>query len=462
MRDLNLGKGPLTYDQPRVEFMAHHLDLISGSMLIKGGRIIDPSQGIDALGDLFISDGRISWLNTQKTGNPQKDCLVIDASGMVVCPGFVDLHCHLRQPGFEDKETIATGTRAAAKGGFTTICCMPNTAPPIDSEATVKYIRALTMMEGVVRVLPVGCITRERAGSQHADFGELSASGVVAFSDDGSPVSDAKIMRLALEYSKESGLPIIDHCEDLSLSRNGVMNAGLLAERLKVDGIPPAAEERMVARDIDISRKTGGRLHIAHVSTAGSVELIRSAKAQGVPVTAEVTPHHLTLTEEMVDGYNTNAKVNPPLRTANDIEALIQGLNEGVIDAIATDHAPHTKEEKARPFYQAPFGISGFETALGSLMELVRQEKVELMTLISKLTHEPALFLRRDKLGNLKTAASADVTVFDPEAEWVVNPDEFVSQGKNTPLAGRRLKGKVRLTLVRGALAYSDNTIFFN
>ncbi len=462
MRDLNQGKGPLTYEQSRVELMVHHLDPISGSILIKGGRIIDPSQGIDALGDLLISDGRINWLNTQKTGNPPKDCIVIDAGGMVVCPGFIDLHCHLRQPGSEDKETIATGTRAAAKGGFTTICCMPNTAPPIDTVDTVKYIRALVVMEGAVRVLPVGCVTKDRAGNKLADFGELSASGVIAFSDDGSPVSDATIMRLALEYSKESGLPIINHCEDLSLSRNGVMNAGLLAERLKIDGIPVAAEERMVARDINTAKKTRGRLHIAHVSTAGSVELIHSAKAQGISVTAEVTPHHLTMTEQMVDGYNTNAKVNPPLRTAKDIEALIRGLNEGVIDAIATDHAPHTKEEKAEPFNQAPFGISGFETALGNLMELVHKEKIELMTLISKLTHEPGLFLRRDKLGNLKTDASADVTVFDPDAEWMVNPEEFLSQGKNTPLAGRKLKGKVRLTLIRGVLAYSDNTISLN
>lgn len=442
--------------------MADHLKPISGNILIKGGRIIDPSQNIDTIGDLLIIDGKISSISINKKCNQPKDCVVIDARGMVVCPGFIDLHCHLRQPGFEDKETIATGTRAAAKGGFTTICCMPNTVPPIDSEDTVKYIRALTVMEGVVRVLPVGCVTKGRAGSQLANFGELAASGVVAFSDDGSPVSDATIMRLALEYSMESGLPIIDHCEDLALSRNGVMNAGSLAERLRIDGIPSAAEENMVARDIDIAKKTEGRLHIAHVSTVGSVELIRNAKAQGVMVTAEVTPHHLTMTEKMVDGYNTNAKVNPPLRTAKDVDALIQGLVEGVIDAIATDHAPHTMEEKAEPFYQAPFGISGFETALGSLMELVHQNKVELMTLISKLTYEPALFLGRDRLGSLKTDASADVTVFDPEAEWTVNPDEFISQGKNTPLAGKKLRGKVRSTLVRGVLAYTDNTISLN
>ena len=426
-------------------------------LLIRGGRIIDPSQQVDAIGDLFISEGRIGWLNTEQAGSLPDNCAVVQAAGMVICPGFVDIHCHLRQPGFEEKETVATGTRAAARGGFTTVCCMPNTEPPIDTRATVEYVRSLVAIEGIVRVLPVGCITRGRAGSELADFGELSKSGAVAFSDDGSPVVNSSLMRRALERGRDLGLPIIDHCEALPLSEGGLMNEGSVATRLGLKGIPAAAEEKMVARDIDMARSTGGRLHIAHVSTAGSVDLIRRAKEEGVSVTAEVTPHHLTLTEEMVTGHNTNAKVNPPLRTAEDIAALILGLKEGVLDVIATDHAPHTAEDKMCEFAQAAFGISGFETALGSLMELVHQGKIDLVTLISKLTHEPASFLRRADLGTLKPGSPADVTVFDPEAEWVVEPDDFVSKGKNTPLAGSVLKGRVMVTVVQGAVVYESN-----
>jgi dihydroorotase len=427
-----------------------------GNLLIRGGRIIDPSQGINVVGDLFISEGKIAWLSTQQAGPLPENHQVIQARGMVVCPGFIDLHCHLRQPGFEEKETIATGTRAAAKGGFTTVCCMPNTKPPVDKAAAVEYIKSVAAKEGIVRVLPIGCITEGREGSELADFGELSASGAIAFSDDGSPVMDSSIMRSALEYSQESGLPIIDHCEDPTFSQDGVMNEGLVSARLGLKGIPACAEESMVARDIRLARLVGGRLHIAHVSTAGSVELIRSAKEEGIPITAEVTPHHLTLTEEKVVGYNTNAKVNPPLRTAEDVEALISGLKEGVLDAIATDHAPHTVKDKDCDFTTAAFGISGFETALGSLMGLVHRGKLDLVTLISKLTHEPASFLRRSDLGTLKPGAQADVVIFDPNAEWAVNPDEFVSKGKNTPLAGAVLKGKVIATVYGGVVVYSS------
>ncbi len=428
----------------------------SSSLLVRGGRIIDPSQGVDAIGDLLIADGKIVRISAQEATRLPESCFLVDASGMVVTPGFVDLHCHLRQPGFEEKETIATGTRAAARGGFTTICCMPNTDPPIDTGDTVKYVRALAAMEGVVKVLPVGCITKGRAGNELADLGELSAPGVAGFSDDGSTVSDAQLLRRALEYSRESGFPVIDHCEDLALSRGGVMNEGPMADRLRVSGIPAAAEESIVARDIELARSTGGRLHIAHVSTAGSVELIRRARSEGVDVTVEATPHHLTMTEEMLADYNTNAKVNPPLRTEGDVAALVRGLQEGVIEAVATDHAPHTREDKACPFNEAAFGISGFETALGSLMGLVHQGKIDLVTLISRLTRGPASILRRSDLGTLQAGVSADVTVFDPEAEWVVNPDEFVSKGRNTPLTGHVLKGRVVVTVVRGAIAYNS------
>jgi dihydroorotase len=426
----------------------------SRNLLVRGGRIIDPSQGIDSVGDLFISDGKIVRLSIQKAGPLPENHRIIQARGMVVCPGFIDLHCHLRQPGFEKKETIATGTRAAARGGFTTVCCMPNTKPPVDKAEVVEYIQSVAAQEGVVRVLPVGCITEGREGGKLADFGELSLSGVVAFSDDGNPVEDSSLMRCALEYSHESGLPIIDHCEDLAFSQGGVINEGPLATKLGLKGMAACAEEGMVARDIRLARLTGGRLHIAHVSTAGSVELIRSAKNEGIPITAEVTPHHLTLTEEAVVGYNTNAKVNPPLRTAEDVEALISGLREGVIDAIATDHAPHTAKDKVRDFNTAAFGISGLETALGSLMGLVHGGELDLVTLISKLTHEPAAFLCRDDIGTLKPGSVADVVIFDPEAEWVVNPEEFASKGKNTPLTGALLKGKVMMTIVGGEAAY--------
>jgi dihydroorotase len=431
----------------------------SGNLLIRGGRIIDPSQGIYVTGDLFISGGKISWLNTRQAGSLPENCQVIQAQGMVVCPGFIDLHCHLRQPGFEEKETIATGTRAASKGGFTTVCCMPNTDPPVDRVEVVEYIKNVAAKEGAVRVLPVGCITEGRKGGKLADFGELSLSGVVAFSDDGSPVADSNIMRRALEYSQESGLPIIDHCEDLAFSQGGVMNEGSLADKLRLKGIPVAAEESVVARDIRLARLVGGRLHIAHVSTAGSVKLIRSAKEEGISITAEVTPHHLTLTEGKVIGYNTNAKVNPPLRTAEDVEALIVGLKEGVLDAIATDHAPHTAKDKNCDFTAAAFGISGFETALGSLTGLVHQGKLDLVMLVSKLTCEPAAILRWNDMGTLEPGAAADVVIFDPNKEWVVNPDEFVSKGKNTPLAGVVLKGKVMATLYGGEVVYKDESV---
>ena len=426
------------------------------NLLIRGGRIVDPSQGIDATGDLFISEGKIAWLSVMRGGALPENRKVIQARGMVVCPGFIDLHCHLRQPGFEEKETIATGTRAAAKGGFTTVCCMPNTDPPIDKAKVVEYINSVADKEGTIRVLPIGCITEGRKGGKLADFGELSASGAVAFSDDGSPVADSNIMRSALEYSQESGLPVIDHCEDLAFSQGGVMNEGPVATELRLKGIPAAAEESVVARDIRLARLVGGRLHIAHVSTAGSVKLIRSAKEEGISITAEVTPHHLTLTEEKVIGYNTNAKVNPPLRTAEDVEALISGLKEGVLDAIATDHAPHTARDKDCDFNAAAFGISGFETALGSLMGLVHQGKLDLVTLISKLTCEPAAILRRNDIGTLQPGTAADVVIFDPDKEWVVNPEDFVSKGKNTPLDGSVLKGKVMVTLYGGSVAYRD------
>ena len=430
-------------------------------LLIQGGRIIDPSQGIDEVGNLLITEGKISWLGGGERTPPLPDCSVLHADGLIVCPGFVDLHCHLRQPGFEEKETIATGTKAAARGGFTTVCCMPNTEPPLDNQTVVDYVKSTATKEGVVRVLPIGCISKGRRGQELAEMGELASAGVIAYSDDGEPALNSRLIRQALDYSRTVDLPIIDHCEDVSLTKGGQMNEGIISTRLGLQGIPNAAEEIIVARDLALAQLTGGRLHIAHATTEDSVDLIRRAKEKGIKVTAEVTPHHLTLTEEKVIGYDTNAKVNPPLRTKRDIQALIQGLKENVIDIIATDHAPHTEADKQCEFALAPFGISGFETALGSLMKLVRNGQLPLTTLITKLTYEPAKIIgnKFGKLGTLAIGAWADVTIFDPALDWVVDTKAFASKGKNTPLAGSVLKGKVMATISRGNLVYKDDSI---
>ena len=430
-------------------------------LLIRGGHIIDPGQGIDEIGDLLIGGDKISWLGKGEATPSKPDYDVLSAEGLIVCPGFIDLHCHLRQPGFEDKETIATGAQAAARGGFTTICCMPNTNPPLDNRETVEFVKREAAKSGAVRVLPIGCVSKGRVGKELAPMAELAAAGVVGFSDDGSPVLNTNLMLSALRASRSLGLPIIDHCEYTGLTEGGVMNWGSLSMALGLKGMPAAAEEIMVTRDVALAGMTGGWVHIAHVSTEESVNIICQAKAVGVRVTAEVTPHHLTLTEEKVIGYDTNAKVNPPLRTEKDVRALIQGLNEDVIDIIATDHAPHTIAEKSLGFNKAPSGISGFETAPGSLMSLVHSGQLTLTALISKLTREPAKIIgdKYGKLGTLAIGAPADITIFDPDKEWLVDTDKFASKGKNTPLAGSRLKGKVMATIYDGKLVYKDDSI---
>jgi len=428
------------------------------SLLIKDGRIIDPGQGIDERGSLLLSEGKIAW---QGVTPPQADYDILYAEGMVVCPGFIDLHCHLRQPGFEEKETIATGTRAAARGGFTTVCCMPNTSPPLDNKETIDYVKTEAEKSSPIRVLPIGCITRGRKGEELADMAVMAGAGVIGFSDDGSPVKDPEIMRQALAKSKELDLPVINHCEELSLVEGGQMNEGELAQRLGLRGIPPASEEIMVSRDIMLARMTGGHVHIAHVSTSGAVALIRDGKKQGVRVTAEVTPHHLTLTEEECNGYNTNAKVSPPLRTRRDNQSLLRGLKDGTIDIIATDHAPHARADKECDFTRAASGIANFETALGSLLWPVHSGQLELATLVARLTSEPAKLLKQELLGTLKIGAPADITVFDPYKEWTVDPASFVSRGKNTPLIGRVLKGRTMATIYGGRLVYKDDLIKF-
>jgi len=432
-------------------------------LLIHGGHIIDPGQGIDQIGDLLIAEGKIVQIGGTVIPGEAKN---FDASGLVVCPGFIDLHCHLREPGFEDKETIATGTKAASKGGFATVCCMANTEPPLDTPAVVDWVKQKASRDGLVAVLPIGCVTRGRKGEELTDMSELAEAGVLAFSDDGDPVASSQIMRRAMENIRDLGLSIIDHCEDKALSDNGIINEGQMSAKLGIKGIPAAAEEVMVARDLTLAKRTKARLHIAHASTKGSVELIRRAKEEGVSVTAEVTPHHLTLTEERIMGespnepFDTNAKVNPPLRTKEDVQALIEGLKDGVIDAIATDHAPHTLADKNCRLELAAFGISGFETAFGCLMGLVHQGEISLTQLFSKLTCEPAKVIgRNDELGTLKAGAPANITILDPDREWIVNSRNFASKGKNTPCDGYKFKGKVMATISRGKLAYTNDSL---
>tara|TARA_Y100000588_G_scaffold95346_1_gene103416 strand:- start:12825 stop:14225 length:1401 start_codon:yes stop_codon:yes gene_type:complete len=446
-------------------------------ILVKNGRIVDPSQELDTLSNLLITDGVVSKISSD-IDSPD-GAHVIDAKGLVITPGFIDIHCHLRQPGFEDKETIATGTEAAVRGGFTTVCAMPNTNPPTDTRATVDFINRVSLETGVAQVLPIGCITKGSLGLELSEMGELAEAGVVGFSDDGHPVANPNIMRQALSYSLSHGLPIINHCESLSLSQGGVMNEGWISNRLGLKGIPTSAEATMVSRDIALAKLTGGRLHIAHMSTEESVEIIASAKSQGIRVTCEVTPHHLTLSDESVLGrtgnivpnkfdaltqtaYDTNAKVNPPLRTDDDVQAMVQALKNGIVDFIATDHAPHNEVGKLCTFDEADFGISGLETAFGSVMSLAQSDKMGLSSIIEKLTIAPAKFLIQsskildNKLGTLQVGAPGDVAVFDPDEKWIVDPNQFASKGKNTPLDGSTLTGKIKLTIVRGTIQYSD------
>jgi len=443
---------------------------MNDSLGIRGGRILDPGCGVDLVGDVLIREGRVAAIGPDVATEAEH---IVDASGLIVCPGLVDIHCHLREPGFEHKETMETGTRAAARGGFTTVCSMANTEPAIDSRAGVEYILRTAAAQGAVRVLPIGCISRGRQGKELAEMGDLAGAGAVGFSDDGSPVADAALMRHALEYSTAFGLPVIEHCEDLSVSHEGVMHEGWVSNRLGLRGIPAAAEEAAIARNIGLAELTGAHLHVAHVSTRESVELIRRAKARGVQVTAEVAPHHLALTDEAVMlaatespgglAYDTNAKVNPPLRPRPDVDACIEGLADGTIDAIATDHAPHAIEDKLCEFDFAAFGISGFETALALCLSLVHEGKLDLSTVIYKLTAGPVRALGLERfvpgLGSLAEGAPGDVLVFDPEAEWVVEPERFVSKGKNTPLAGRTLKGRVVATVCGGRAVFMEEGV---
>jgi len=431
-------------------------------LLIRGGRVVDPSQGIDAVLDVLIDGGKIARVGE---GIESSDAETMDASGLVVAPGLIDVHVHLREPGGEHKETIASGARAAAAGGFTAVVAMPNTDPPIDSPATVGYVKAAGLRAGGARVFPSGCITLGQKGEQLTEIGELMAAGAVCITDDGRPVMNAGLLRMALEYAQSFDLPVALHEEELTLSRGGAMNEGIIATRLGLTGIPNAAEDVMIARDLMLAELTGGRLHIQHVATRGGVDLIRAAKAKGVRVTAEGSPHHFTLTDEAVGWYNTNAKMNPPLRSAADRDAVRQGVADGTLDVIATDHAPHHYDEKEQAFEDAPNGIVGLETAVGlAYTELVATGLIGLAEMIERMSCAPARAMNLDRaadgrppLGSLREGSAGDVTLLDPMLEWTVDPAGFLSLSRNTPFGGRKLRCRAVRTIIGGTTAWQSS-----
>ncbi|MBI5885800.1 MAG: dihydroorotase [Deltaproteobacteria bacterium] len=426
-------------------------------LVIKGGRVLDPAAGLDAVCNIYVMAGRIASIKPVKDdttellpGAPGLD--IIDATGMLVIPGMIDCHTHLREPGYEYKETIATGAAAAASGGFTAVMCMANTKPVNDSESVTRYILKQAASTGV-KVMPIGALTFGHKGERLAEMGELKAAGCVAVSDDGVPVACASIMRRGLEYSRQFNLTVISHAEDISLVGAGVMNEGAVSTRLGLPGIPNAAEDVIIARDISLAELSGGRLHLAHVSTAGGVALIRAAKARGVKVTAEATPHHLTLTDEAVAGYNTFAKMNPPLRTKADCEALIAGVADGTIDCIATDHAPQSVIEKDVEFATAANGIIGLETAFSVIYGLVEAGAFSLTTAVAAMTANPAKAFGLAS-GALRVGSAADIAIIDLEKTWTVEPSELKSKSKNTPWAGKELKARVMKTIADGKVIF--------
>lgn len=427
-------------------------------ILIKGGRVIDPANNIDKVTDVFIDKGIISEIgdNLELDG---LDMEIIDASGKIVSPGLVDMHCHLRDPGQEYKEDIETGTKSAAMGGITSIACMPNTNPVIDNEAIVTYIRSKAKEVGYVNVYPIGAISKGLEGKELAEIGELKFAGAVAISDDGRPVVESGLMRRAMEYADMFDMTVISHCEDLGLANGGHMNEGYMSTYLGLRGITRAAEEVMVSRDIIIAEATGTAIHIAHVSTRGSVELVRQAKKRGVRVTCETCPHYFSLTEKAVDGYNTNAKMNPPLRTDDDVAAIKAGLKDGTVDCIATDHAPHHTDEKNCEFALALNGIVGFETSLGlGLSCLVKEGVLTVNELIEKMSVNPSRILGLNK-GNLSSGNAADIIIFNPEEEWTVDVSKFKSKSKNSPYDGFKLFGKPEYVIVSGNIIVNQGEL---
>jgi dihydroorotase len=425
---------------------------VPAALLLKGGRVIDPASDFDKIADVLIEDGVVKAV---ESGARSDGARVIDCSGKVVAPGFIDLHVHLREPGHEYKEDIASGARAAAAGGFTTVCCMPNTNPPNDNRAVTDLIVRRAREAALVRVLPIGAISKGLKGESLAEMGEMKDAGIIAVSDDGMPVMNADLMRRALEYARTFGLCVVQHAEDKNLAQGGVMNEGPAATRAGLRGQPPAAESVMVARDLELVAWTGARYHVAHISTAAAVRAVRDAKKRGLPVTAEVTPHHLTLTDVACCSYDTATKCAPPLRSEADRQAVREALADGTIDCIATDHAPHATQEKQLEFDQAAFGMIGLETALGLGLKLVDEKLLTLPTLIRRLTVGAAQVFGL-AAGTLGKGAPADVTVLDLEAAYKVDPDRFRSKSRNSPFRGWELRGRVTHTIVGGQVVMSN------
>lgn len=426
------------------------------SLLIKNGRIVDPSSNVDRIADLLIQDGKVSKIDCeiQSPGST-----VIDAAGLIVAPGFLDIHVHLREPGREDEETIETGSLAAAAGGFTTICCMPNTDPINDSPTVTHYIIKEAERRAVTRVFPIGAISLGSAGEKLAEIGEMVEAGAVGISDDGKGVMNGQLMRRAMEYSLPFKIPVIEHCEDVHLAAHGAMNEGYHSTVLGLKGISRTAEDTMAARDIILAELTGAHIHIAHLSTRGTLELVRSAKKQGIHATCEVTPHHFTLTDAACCGYDTNTKMNPPLRTDDDVEALVEGLADGTVDCIATDHAPHNPNEKMLEFDRAPFGIMGLETALGlALARLYHTGKISLNRLVELFTINAARIINK-RLGTLRAGAEGDVTLFHTDSEWVYDVHKTRSKSRNCPFHGMKLQGQVMATVVAGKVVYQSDLL---
>jgi dihydroorotase len=419
-------------------------------ILLEGGRVIDPSQGLDRITNLLVNQGRIAAYDAIATGEE----VVIDASGKIVSPGLIDMHVHLREPGREEDETILTGATAAVAGGFTSIACIPNTEPPIDTQASVEFVQHQAARADQCNVYVVACVSKNREGKELAELGQLIQAGAVAFSDDGAPVYDAELMRRALEYCGMFDKPILNHAEVRELTQGGVMHEGLMSLVLGLPGMPAVAEDVMTGRDIALADATGGRIHIMHVSSAGSVDLIRRAKGRGVRVTTEVCPHHFTLTDESLRSFDSNYKMSPPLRGQEHVDACIAGLRDGTIDVICTDHAPHALEKKMRELDQAPFGIVGLETALGLVVtRLIEPGHLDWPTALAKMTINPARILGINK-GTLAIGADADITLIDPEARWTVNPARFRSKSTNTPFAGWNLQGRADTVIVGGRIKY--------
>ena len=423
-------------------------------LLIRQGRLVDPVGGIGGVMDILMEDGKVTVIGSNIN---EPGAQIIDAAGLTVCAGLVDMHVHLREPGFEYKETIETGAAAAARGGFTSIACMPNTRPTVDCPEQVDFVRRKAAEACGVHIWPIGAVSKGQRGQELTDFEALKGAGVVALSDDGVPIQNANLMRDGLIMAHRQDLTILSHCEDADMVKNYAVNEGRVSRQLRLDGRPAIAEELMVSRDAMLAEETGAAVHICHISTAKSVAIVRRYKRKGVQITCETCPQYFSLTEDEILSQGSLARVNPPLRTKSDVEAIIEGLKDGTIDAIATDHAPHSAEEKAKPLTEAPSGMVGLETALAvTLTYLYHTGEMNLSDILRKMTINPACILRLPTKGRLSIGADGDMVIFDPDEEWVVEPSQFASRGRNTPFGGKTLRGKVKYTIVGGRVVYRE------